>query len=168
MPNEALWSPYLVGAGIGVLSWLTFLLSGHPLGVSSAIAATAGMIEQKLRGPRAERIVYYRENPPRIDWEWMLVVGLLVGAATSALASGGFEWSWVPPLWSDHFGPGGPPRLLTALTGGILVGFGARWGCGCTSGHGISGSLQLVLSSWIAALCFLVGGVAAAFALYGG
>jgi len=42
------WSPYVVGAGIGVLSWLTFLLSDKIIGCSTAFARTAGMIEKIL------------------------------------------------------------------------------------------------------------------------
>ena len=46
------WSPYLAGAGIGILSWFAFLLSDHPLGVSTAFAKTSGMIEKAVRGDR--------------------------------------------------------------------------------------------------------------------
>lgn len=164
--NEELWSPYLVGAGIGVLSWLVFLLCNHPLGVSTAIAKTAGMIEKAVRGSKVEQKPYWQENKPAVDWEWMLVLGLLIGAVTAALLSGTFEWEWVPPMWEQAFGSSVWKRLGTALAGGILIGFGARWGCGCTSGHGISGSLQLVLASWLSGLLFFIGGMASAFFLY--
>lgn len=164
--NETLWSPYLVGTGIGILSWLVFLLCNHPLGVSTAIAKTAGMIEKSLRGPHVEEKLYYQENKPAVDWEWMLVLGLLIGAFTAALLSGTFRLEWVPPLWADAFGPNVWKRLAVALCGGILVGFGARWGCGCTSGHGISGSLQLVLASWLASILFFIGGIISAFIMY--
>jgi len=164
--TQASWSPYLVGFGIGVLSWLAFLFSNHPLGVSTAFAKTAGMIEKSLRGPRVEEKPYYREHKPAIDWEWMLVLGLLLGALTSAWLSDTIRWEWVPSMWAGAFGSNVALRLAVAVFGGICVGFGARWGCGCTSGHGISGTLQLVLSSWLSAACFFVGGVATAFALY--
>ena len=38
------WSPYVVGALIGVLVWLTFLLSDKPVGASTAYARIAGLI----------------------------------------------------------------------------------------------------------------------------
>jgi len=164
--DAVLWSPYWVGAGIGILSWLVFLLCNHPLGVSTAVAKSAGMIEKALRGPKVEQKAYWQENKPAIDWEWMLVLGLLIGAVTAALLSGTFQWEWIPPMWAEAFGSNVWNRLAVALAGGILIGFGARWGCGCTSGHGISGSLQLVLSSWLAAAMFFIGGIAAAFCLY--
>ena len=43
-----------------------------------------------------------------------------------------------------------------------IMGFGARWAGGCTSGHGISGTMQMAVSSWVAAVCFFVGGIAVA------
>jgi uncharacterized membrane protein YedE/YeeE len=44
---------------------------------------------------------------------------------------------------------------------------GARWAGGCTSGHGISGSLQLSVASWVAVFCFFAGGIATAMLLFG-
>ena len=55
---------------------------------------------------------------------------------------------------------------VVALAGGFLMGFGSRWAGGCTSGHGISGTLQMAVSSWLAAICFFVGGVAAAMLMF--
>lgn len=164
--NEPFWSPYVVGAGIGILSWLVFFFSNQALGVSTAIAKTAGMIEKAFRGRKVDEKLYYQENKPAIDWEWMMVAGLLAGAFVASWLSGTFSWEWVPPMWESALGSNVWIRLGVALFGGICIGFGARWGCGCTSGHGISGSLQLVLSSWLASVCFFVGGVATAFLVY--
>ena len=160
------WSPYAVGIGIGILSWVTFLFSDHPLGISTAFAKTAGMIEKAVRGPKVAEKSYYQENKPAIDWEWMLVIGLFIGALASAWLSDSFRWEWVPPMWENAFGANILARLAVAIFGGICVGFGARWGCGCTSGHGISGTMQLVLGSWLSAVCFFIGGVVVALLMY--
>jgi len=45
------------------------------------------------------------------------------------------------------------------ILGGILVGFGARYAGGCTSGHGISGLSNLQLPSLIAIVGFFIGGL---------
>lgn len=160
------WSPYVVGIGIGVLSWIAFLLSDKPLGVSTAYARTSGMIERSMRGSKVEEKAYYKEFVPKIDWEWMLAAGLLLGAFVSAGLSGDFRAEWVPPLWQETFGHTPIMRWITALIGGVLMGIGARWANGCTSGHGISGTLQLVVSSWIAVICFFVSGAATALLIY--
>ncbi|NLG27672.1 MAG: YeeE/YedE family protein, partial [Chloroflexi bacterium] len=57
--------------------------------------------------------------------------------------------------------------VVVALVGGVFLGLGARWADGCTSGHGISGTLQLAVSSWISAICFFIGGIVTAYILFG-
>lgn len=108
------WSPYWVGIGIGILSWMAFVLSDRPIGVSTAYAQTSGMIEKAMQGRQVEAKAYYREYVPQISWTWMLVVGLVVGAFVSAVTSGDFRLEWVPPLW--------PVIMVVTLV--ILVIFG--------------------------------------------
>lgn len=163
---DARWSPYAAGIGIGVLSWLTFLISRKPIGCSTAFARTSGMIEKLFRGDKVDMKPYYQEFRPVVDWEWMLVLGIVIGALISSLVSGDFSWQWVPSRWAAAFGPGAFVRFVVALVGGIFLGFGSRWAGGCTSGHGISGTLQLTLSSWVTAIFLFIGGVIAAKILY--
>lgn len=161
------WSPYLAGAGIGVLSWVAFLLSDKPLGVCTAFAKTAGMIERKwTKGASLER-PYWKIVPPGIDWQWMVVLGILIGGFLSAWLSGTFMPDLVPDMFAAAFGNSAAFRILTAILGGLLLGFGARMAGGCTSGNGISGGLQLQITSWTAVVCFFVAGIATAMVLYG-
>lgn len=161
------WSPYLVGIGIGVLSWIAFLLSGRPIGCSAAFSQAGGLMERLIRGPRAAERSYFKLFPPEFDWGIMLVTGVFVGAFASSILSRQFAFAWVPHEWRAMVGGSPFARWCAALAGGVITGFGARWAGGCTSGHGISGTLQLALSSWIAALMFFIGGMAAAFAIFG-
>jgi hypothetical protein len=79
------WSPYPVGFGIGVPSWLVFLLSANTLGASGAFAKTAVMmIERLIRGTEVEERAYYHEHPPEMGWGWMLLVGIMIGSFLSA------------------------------------------------------------------------------------
>jgi len=160
------WSPYVVGAGIGVLSWFTFLLLDKPIGCSTAFARTSGMIEKVFRGSKVDEKEYYRKFPAEIDWEWMLVAGVFIGSFLSAAASGGFAIEWTPARWVAAFGITPVARWGVALAGGFLMGLGARWAGGCTSGHGISGVLQMAVSSWLAAISFFAGGIAAAMLIF--
>lgn len=160
------WSPYVVGMGIGLLSWAAFLISDKPIGCSTAFARTSGMIEGLFRGRKVREKPYYRKFAPDIDWQWMLVAGVAVGAFISAKLSGDFEPGWLPAKWAAAFGTGPIVRTVVAFIGGVLVGFGARWAGGCTSGHGISGSLQLAVSGWVAVACFFAGGVATAMVIF--
>ena len=51
------------------------------------------------------------------------------------------------------------PGILILTLGGLLVGFGARWAGGCTSGHAISGLSDLQIPSLIAVIGFFIGGL---------
>ena len=160
------WSPYAVGFGIGLLSCISFLLSDKPIGCSTAFSRTSGMIERLFRGKGVDEKAYYRKFTPSIDWDWTLVVGVFIGALISASLTGQAHVTWVPLKWAQTFGDGPLLRWVVALIGGVIMGMGARWAGGCTSGHGISGTLQLAVSSWLAALCFFVGGIVTAMILF--
>lgn len=58
------------------------------------------------------------------------------------------------------------PGVIMILGGGFLVGFGARYAGGCTSGHAISGLADLQLPSLVAVLGFFAGGLIATFVIY--
>jgi hypothetical protein len=160
------WSPYLVGAGIGVLSWFAFISAEHPLGITTAFEHTAAMAETGAIGPDAINS-YLSENNPRIGWEWMLVIGVFVGSTVSSFWSGDRERIIVPSLWQVRFGDHAIFRLCLAFLGGMVMLFGARLAQGCTSGHGISGALQLAVSSWIFAATLFIAGIGVAFLIYG-
>jgi len=164
--TEVRWSPYAVGVGIGILSCLSFLISRKPLACSTSFARTSGMIERIFSGEKVALKPYYRKIGLAVDWQWMLVVGIIIGSLISALLSDDFSWQWVPSFWAAEFGGNPYLRVLVALAGGGCIGFGSRWAGGCTSGHGISGTLQLAVSSWISAICFFIGGILTASILF--
>lgn len=56
--------------------------------------------------------------------------------------------------------------ILVLVVGGFLVGFGARWAGGCTSGHAISGLSNLQLPSLIAVIGFFIGGLIMTFFIF--
>lgn len=161
------WSPYVVGALIGVLSWFAFWTVDRPIGVSTAIARTAGMLERVVAPEHVSSNAYFTKFRPVVDWEWMLVLGMAFGAFVSSGLSGDRASEPVPAIWRRRFGPSPAKRYAGALFGGAILMFGARLAGGCTSGHGISGSLQLALSGWVFFASLFISGLATAFALYG-
>jgi uncharacterized membrane protein YedE/YeeE len=160
------WSPYAVGAGIGLLNCLAFLLSDRFIGCSKAFSDGFAAIERIVKGSQVLEKPYYRKFVPQPDWFLMLVIGIPLGAFLSAWLSGELHIAWVPSLWAAHFGPSAARRFCAALAGGFCIGLGARWAGGCTSGHGISGTIQLAVSSWLAVLCFFAGGIITAVLLF--
>ena len=165
------WSPYLVGAGIGMLSWFTFATADKPIGITTAFEYSAALAEgavapQVTRPYLAEKA---KDNKtPKIGWEWMLVAGVLVGAYLSSKLSGDrAPEEKVPPLWQWRFGDKPAVRYAGAFAGGFVMMLGARIAQGCTIGHAISGALQLALASWIFAPVMFVAAIATAFLIYG-
>jgi uncharacterized membrane protein YedE/YeeE len=162
----ARWSPYIAGAGIGMLSCLAFVLADRPLGCSTAFVKARGLIGKLISVEKTEKMEYYREIVPQVDWPFMIIPGIIIGAFLASVVSGTFHLVWVPALWESVFGDNAVLRIIVALAGGILLGIGARWAGGCTSGHGISGSIQLSVASMVTAACFFAGGIAVAMLLY--
>lgn len=161
------WSPYLVGALIGVLSMFTFYFSNKPLGASTAYARVAGMLGSLVAPKHTKSLRYYQENKPIVDWEVMLVLGAVLGAFLSAWQGGELTGEWLPGMWEARFGSGSIAlRWLAAISGGVFMAFGARLAGGCTSGHGISGTMQLSVGSWIAVVCFFIAGIATAMLMF--
>jgi hypothetical protein len=164
--TQVSWSPYVAGAGIGVLSCLALVLADRALGCSTAFVKARGMIGNVISAEKVRKMEYYQDIVPQVDWAFMIIPGIIIGAFLSSFLSGTFHLVWVPALWGSVFGNTIILRLIVALAGGVLLGFGARWAGGCTSGHGISGSIQLSLASMVTAACFFAGGIAVAMLLY--
>ena len=160
------WSPYVAGIGIGILASLSLLLSDRTIGCSTPFARASGAIERLFGGDKVLDRPYYKKYVPKLEWDGMLIIGILIGAFISVLLSGSFGLKWVPDLWMSTFGNTPILRLIVSLVGGILMGIGSRWAGGCTSGHGISGTLQLAISSWLSVVCFFVGGIATAVLIF--
>lgn len=168
------WSPYLVGAGIGVLSWITFAVMGQALGTSTSFPRVAGALESLVAGDHVAANSYYQkllgteEAPkPLFDWQLMLVVALFFGALIAARLGGEKFRETVPALWKWRFGESKRLRYGMAFAGGVLLLFGARLADGCTSGHAISGGLQLAVSSWVFTATMFATGIVTALALFG-
>jgi uncharacterized protein len=160
------WSPYLVGALIGVLTMATFYVSDKPLGVSTSYARLAGLLGGLFAPKHTDALEFYRRTKPVVDWEVMLMLGVIIGAFFAAYSGGEVNGTWLPRQWEERFGASVTFRTGVAFLGGAVMAYGARLAGGCTSGHGISGALQLSVSSWIALACFFGASVPMAMLLY--
>lgn len=164
--TDAAWSPYLAGAGIGLLAVCTFYFSNKPIGASGAYAKAAGQIAKRIAPKHTEELPYFKEKTTTLDWEFFFVCSAIAGGFLGALSGGELTGRAVPPLWEGRFGSDLWVRLLVTFCGGAVMGYGARLAGGCTSGHGISGTLQLSVGSWIALVCFFAGGVVVAYLMF--
>ncbi len=109
---------------------------------------------------------YWTKNPLKWDGGMLFLIGTFLGSLLSVLVSRTFRLEKVPTTWSQQYGGSATKRFVAAFLGGVIIMFGARMAGGCTSGHGISGSLQLALSSWTFFLTMFVFGILTALVLF--
>ena len=81
---------------------------------------------------------------------FMLNVGIVAGAFTAALLAREFR----PRV------PRGPRRYVQSLGGGVVMGYGAGLGLGCTLGAFFSAIPSLALNGWIYVIALAVGAYA--------
>ena len=161
------WSPYVGGAILGLLELVAVYISHHALGASSAFTRLAGIFEKKFFPEHFSTLKYYHYYKPYIDWTTLVVLGIFLGGYLSARLSNDIKFRLIPKMWNKRFGNNKALRIIAAIIGGILIGFGSRMAGGCTSGQGISGGSFLSVSGWLAICFFFAGGIITAFILFG-
>ena len=167
MSSRIDWTPYIAGIGIGVLSWLVFVIVASPIGVTTAGSQVAGGVAGLVVGQEAVQAnPYWARNPLRLDYGTLFLVGTFLGALASALVSKRFRIESVPAVWRDRFGPSIGKRYAVAFIGGIITMYGARMAGGCTSGNGISQGLQLAVVGWTFLAAMFATGVITAHIVF--
>lgn len=124
--NDGGWSPYVAGALTGVLMILSVWIAGKYFGASTMFVRSAGMVEKVFNAERISKMDYFVKESPKIEWQWMFVVGILVGSLVSASTSGSFRWKAVPDMWETRFGSSRIKRGTVAFIGGLIAMYGAR------------------------------------------
>lgn len=96
-----------------------------------------------------------------------LLLGLLLGGAVSASITGELGLRWAADAqYVRHLGGSGAAWVVLFL-GGLLLGFGARLGGGCTSGHALTGTSRLSRTSWVASFVLFAAGVITSHLVWG-
>ena len=118
--------PALVGGGlIGLAASLMMLLNGRIAGVSGILGG--------LLAPA----------PSDKAWRLAFLAGLIVAPVIAGAVGRPLAEAVMPASW------------LVIVAAGLLVGFGARMGGGCTSGHGVCGMSRLSTRSIVATMVFM-------------
>jgi uncharacterized membrane protein YedE/YeeE len=162
------WSPYLAGALTGVVIIVSAWIAGNYFGASTCFVRVTGFIEQLFSAEKVATMDYFRWFGPKVDWQVMMVLGILIGALLSSKADGSFKIKAVPDMWASRFGPSPVKRGVFAFIGGIILMFGARLAGGCPSGYGLGAMVQLAVSGLIVVVCFFAGGIIFAQSIYRG
>ena len=137
------------------IDWLSFtpipsLLGGMILGVAAALYV---ILHGRILG--ISGIVSGLLHPKESDtaWRLSLVLGLITAPFLAALFFGIFPIIEIDSSWT------------AMVIAGLLVGFGAQYGSGCTSGHGICGLSRLSPRSLLATLAFMGAGFITVFVI---
>ncbi|MFP4227756.1 MAG: YeeE/YedE family protein [Salinivenus sp.] len=176
----ASWPWYVAGPLIGLFVPMLLLLTGKAFGVSSSLKhACAATVPG-----RAEYFQYDWKASGL--WNLLFVVGILIGGvvAVQFLGGGGptgisaatkadlqtlglTDFSGlVPPELFSWSSLTSVPGFVAIVLGGFLVGFGARYAGGCTSGHAITGLATLQWPSLLAVVGFFIGGLFTTYVLF--
>lgn len=167
------WPWYVAGPMIGLFVPLLFLLTGKAFGVSSSLKHTCAATV-----PGNANYFHYDWKTDGL-WNLIFVAGILLGGVLAVHVFGGggatgmseatqadlrglglSDFSGlVPPELFSWSSLSTFPGLVVLVLGGFLVGFGARYGGGCTSGHGITGLATRQVPSLIAVIGFFIGGL---------
>jgi len=120
------WSPYIAGALTGLLLIFSVWVAGKYVGASTTFVRGAGFVERTFAGEHVATTEYFKKEMPKIDWQWMFVVGIFFGSLIAAKTSKSFRWQGVPTMWEGRFGPNRTKRAIVAFLGGTIAMFGAR------------------------------------------
>ncbi len=83
------WTPYLIGVGIGVLSWVVFVVVNAPLGITTSLAQVSGGVASPILGAEAVAAnPYWAKNPLKLDYGTLFLVGTMIGGFISAVMAG--------------------------------------------------------------------------------
>jgi uncharacterized protein len=94
---------------------------------------------------------YAKEVANPLNYSFVFVIAMLVGAALSAVMRGGVPPAErvMPAVWRANFGDSALKRYAASFLAGFAVLYGARLAGGCTSGHMMSGMMQTAISGYI-------------------
>ncbi len=165
------WPWWISGPLIGLMVPFLLLLGNKVFGLSSSLRHICAACFPA-------NIPFFKYNWKKESWNLFFAAGILVGAFIT--------WNWLadyhqmnisPKLMSElngygisDYGQVVPEEvinwnslitvkgILMIVVGGFLIGFGTRYGEGCTSGHAISGLSNLQWPSLVATMSFMTGG----------
>jgi uncharacterized membrane protein YedE/YeeE len=143
-------NPYLGGVLLGIVLLAANFISGRGLGASGAIKSTVVTAVEIVAPSSVEKSAFIKEyseahpGNPMKTWLVFEMLGVLVGGFLSGAIAGRLKIKveHSPKITSRR-------RLIFALAGGVLFGFGSQMGRGCTSGSALSGMAVLSLGGFI-------------------
>jgi uncharacterized protein len=142
------------GIGLAVLNAIVFLevLTNRIIGASTAYPYVADVMTATTNNNYFSRI----QQPGQ--WEVLFLTGAFISGLVISLLRKEFKITLIHSNWEKYKGNSVTNRIIWSFIGGFILIFGARMAGGCTSGHILSGGMQLAVSSLVFA-AFVFGGL---------
>jgi uncharacterized membrane protein YedE/YeeE len=161
---KAYVNPYAAGILLGLVLFGAFFVTGSGLGASGGMNRLLVLVEDTIAPGHVDRTPYLLnmaggDKNPLDSWVVFVTIGAIFGGFISGWRNGRFKLE-------TNRGPrvSVKGRWLLAFIGGGLMGYGARFARGCTSGQALSGGAVLSVGSW--AFMFAVFGGAYGLAYF--
>jgi uncharacterized protein len=157
-------NPYVGGVLLGLVLLAANFVAGRGLGASGAIKSGVVTVVTAVNPTAAEKSGFIREylgahaGSPMKNWLVFEMLGVLVGGFLSGALAGRLKLTveHSPKITSNK-------RIMLALVGGILFGFGSQLGRGCTSGSALSGMAVLSLGGFVTMMAIFGSAYALAY-----
>ncbi len=162
---KAYINPYLAAILLGLVLFMAFFITGNGLGASGGLNRILVFFEDIVAPGHIDRTPYLLamaggDKNPLDNWIVVLTIGTIIGGFTSG-------WINNRVKLETNRGPRVPVKVrwVMAFIGGALMGFGARYARGCTSGQALSGGAVLSVGSWAFMFAVFAGAYALAYSL---
>ena len=133
----------VAGIALAILNTIVFSKFGsdRPIGASTAYPYTADAIAGLTNND------YFMKIQKPGNWELIFLTGAFLAGLAGSLLSKTFKIRLIYENWEKYKGASTTKRAIWAFVGGFILIFGARMAGGCTSGHILSGGMQIAFSS---------------------
>lgn len=141
------WDWYIAGPLIGLFVPLLLLIGNKAFGISTSFVHFCSVLLPKGK----QKFINYDKNEN--IWKFYFVIGMAIGGFIAVYLLSENKTTFLPDQYYSWAG------YIKLFIGGLLIGFGTRYGNGCTSGHAITGLSFLNIGSLKATLAFFAGGL---------
>lgn len=141
------------GIALAILNFVVFLsfTTNRPVGASTTYPYCADLLTGTTQNSYFEKIM----KPG--NWELIFLSGAFLAGLVISIAKKEFRLTLIHDNWKKYRGDSNYQRIIWSFIGGFILIFGARMAGGCTSGHILSGGMQLAVSSLVFAVFVFIG-----------
>ena len=141
------------GIALAILNTIVFssALTNRPIGASTTFPYVGDFLSGITNND------YYAKIESAGNWELIFLTGAFIAALSISLIKKDFKLILIYDNWKKYKGDSKLKRIIWAFVGGFILIFGARMAGGCTSGHILSGGMQLAYSSLFFAVFTFIG-----------